>query len=84
MTRASGSSRDWTDNLLDICLQMNLQMNKLDRRIAVARMMDWTDAVNFPRGIMCLDRRETPCLLCVAPAFQSAGPFAVDVITCYN
>ncbi len=32
--------------------------------------MDWTDAVNFLRGIMCLDRRETPCLLCVAPALN--------------
>ena len=33
---------------------------RLDRRIAVASMMDWTDAGNFPRGIMCLGRRETP------------------------
>jgi len=33
-------------------------------------MMDWTDAVDFPRGIMCLDRRETPCLLYVVPVFD--------------
>jgi len=43
---------------------------RLDRRIAVASMMDWTDAGNFPRGIMCLGRRETPCLLYVAPIFN--------------
>lgn len=59
-------------------------MNELDRRISVAPMTDWTDAVNFPRGIMCLDRRETPCLLIRRPGIQSARHFAVDVITCYN
>jgi hypothetical protein len=37
----------------------------IDRRISVAPMMDWTDAVNFPRGII-----ETPCLLYVAPVFN--------------
>jgi hypothetical protein len=52
-------------------MQENSRGNQpLDRRIAVAPMMDWTDAVNFPRGIMCLDRRETPCLLYVAPVFN--------------
>ena len=38
----------------------------------MAPMMDWTDAVNFALGIMCLDRRETPCFLYVAPVFNLA------------
>ena len=58
--------------------------SKLDRRIAVAPMMYWTDGVDFPRGIMCLDRRETPVSPLRRPGIQSAGHFAVDVITCYN
>jgi len=46
--------------------------------------MDWTDAVDFPRGIMCLDRRETPLSALRRRGVQSAGHFAADVITCYN
>ena len=64
-----------------IGISSDQKAEELDRRIPVAPMMDWTDAADFPRGIMCLDRRETPLSPLRRPGIQSAGHFAAGVIT---
>jgi hypothetical protein len=44
---------------------------KLDRRISVAPMMDWTDKVNLTNKIINLGEAKMACLLYVASPFTS-------------
>jgi len=58
----------------------SLGVAKLDRRVAVAPMMDWTDDRQTPLGVRCLRTARRACLLYVSSVRRrftfSAPPFA--------